>query len=204
MAIEMVQKRDSRFVPFDESKIAEAIFKAAKAVGGEDMSMAKELANVVTHFLQKRFGDKIPEIEEIQDLVEEVLIKNGHAKTAKAYILYRENRANIRKSLRVRKQIKMGGDTTDTSLMVDQIVKDESLPWNKSKIALALEKEADLSAEIAQEVANDVERRVFSSGINRISTSLIRELVDNELFERGYNAKLEKQTTLGVPKYDID
>ncbi|MDR4503664.1 MAG: anaerobic ribonucleoside-triphosphate reductase [Candidatus Scalindua sp.] len=204
MSIEMVQKRDGRFVLFDEEKIAEAIFRAAKAVGGEDMSIAKELASVVTHFLKKRFGDKIPEIEEIQDLVEEVLIKNGHAKTAKAYILYRENRAGIRKTLRVRKQVKSGADTTDVSLMVDQITKDESFPWDKCKIAMALEKEADLSPEIAQEVANVVEKRVFSSGINRISTSLIRELVDNELFERGDNAKLEKQTTLGVPKYDIE
>ncbi|MCP5007667.1 MAG: anaerobic ribonucleoside-triphosphate reductase [Planctomycetes bacterium] len=204
MSIEMVQKRDGRFVPFDENKIADAVFKAAKSVGGEDVSIAKELASVVTHFLQKRFVDNIPGIEEIQDLVEEVLIKNGHAKTAKAYILYRENRAGIRESLRVRKQVKSGGDTTDTSLMVDQITKDESLPWDKYMIAMALEKESDLSPQTAQEVANVVEKRVFGSGISRISTSLIRELVDNELFERGYNAQLEKQTTLGVPKYDIE
>ncbi|MFQ5714039.1 MAG: anaerobic ribonucleoside-triphosphate reductase [Candidatus Scalinduaceae bacterium] len=204
MTIEMIQKRDGRLAPFDESKIADAIFKAAKAVSGEDRSIAVELASAVTHFLQKRFNDKIPEIEDIQDLVEEILIKNGHAKTAKAYILYREKRARIRESLRVRKRIKKSKSTTDAALMVDQVSRDDSFPWDKRKIAIALEKEADLSNEIAQEIANAVENRVFASGLNRISTSLIRELADNELFERGYNAKLEKQTTLGMPKYDIE
>ena len=105
MAVETIQKRNSRMMAFDESKIADAIFKAAKAVGGADRSIAAELASVVTHFLQKRFEENIPGIEDVQDLVEEVLIKNGHAKTAKAYILYREDRAKVRKSLRVRKQV---------------------------------------------------------------------------------------------------
>jgi len=204
MTIEMVQKRDGRLVHFNESKIADAIFKAAEAVNGEDRSIAIELASAVTHFLQKKFDDKIPGIEDIQDIVEEILIKNGHAKTAKAYILYREKRANIRKSLRVRKQTTKNKNTTDAALMVDQISRDDSFPWDKRKIAIALEKEADLSNEAAQEIASSVETRVFASGLNRISTSLIRELADNELFERGYNAKLEKQTALGMPKYDIE
>ena len=72
------------------------------------------------------------------------------------------------------------------------------------KLAMALEKEAELSEDIAQEIANVVEGRIFASGMNRITTSLIRELVDNELFERGYNAKLEKQTSIGMPKFDIE
>ena len=204
MAIETIQKRDGRMVAFDESKVADAIFKAAKAVGGADRSIATELASVVTHFLQKRFEENIPGIEDVQDLVEEVLIKNGHAKTAKAYILYREDRTKVRKSLRVRKQTTKSGDTTDAALMVDLVSKDESFPWDRAKIASALEKEAELSDSVSQVIAAAVERRIFSSGLNRISTSLIRELVDNELFERGYNAKLKKQASLGMPKYDIE
>ena len=95
-------------------------------------------------------------------------------------------------------------DTTDVSLMVDAETKDETFPWDKRKVAVALEKEADISGEVAEEIASVVEQRVFSSGLNRISTSLIRELVDNELFERGYSKKLEKQAVLGMPKYDLD
>jgi len=199
-----VVKRDGRLVPFNEKKIADAIFKAAQAVGGNDRALADELAVVVTMFLEKKHTGQNPSIEEIQDVVEKVLIETGHAKTSKAYILYRDKRARTRESLRVRKQTKKRADTTDVSLLVDTETKDETFPWDKRKIAGALEKEADLSEGIASEIAGVVEQRVFSSGLNRISTALIRELVDNELFERGYSKKLEKQAVIGMPKYDLE
>ncbi len=92
-----VRKRDGRIVPFDKSRITNAIFKAAQAVGGRDRRTAERLADEVTKILAERFGpDGIPCVEEIQDIVEKVLIENGHAKTAKAYILYREQRAQAR------------------------------------------------------------------------------------------------------------
>ena len=202
--IEYVVKRDGRLVPFNEKKIADAIFKAAQAVGGNDRALADELAVVVTMFLEKKHAGQNPSIEEIQNVVEKVLIETGHAKTSKAYILYRDKRARTRESLRVRKQTKKRADTTDVSLLVDTETKDETFPWDKRKIAGALEKEADLSEGIASEIAGVVEQRVFSSGLNRISTALIRELVDNELFERGYSKKLEKQAVIGMPKYDLE
>lgn len=184
-ALEYVVKRDGRLVPFNEKKIADAIFKAAQSVGGEDRALADELAVVVTMFLEKKYAGQMPGIEDIQDIVEKVLIETGHAKTAKAYILYRDKRARIRESLRVRKHTKKRADTTDVSLLVNTETKDETFPWDKRKIADALIKEADFSEEVASEIAGAVEQRVFSSGLNRISTTLIRELVDNELFEGG-------------------
>jgi len=201
--IEYVIKRDGRKVPFDERKIADAIFKAAQAVGGNDRSVAEELSYVVSMFLSKKYNGHIPGIEDIQDVVEKVLIETGHAKTAKAYIIYRDKRAKSRESLRVRKQVQKRADSTDASLLVDTETKDETFPWDKRKIAVALEKEADLPEDVATGIAGAVEQRVFSSGLNRISTSLIRELVDNELFERGYSKKLEKQAVIGMPKYDL-
>lgn len=202
-AVAHVVKRDGRVVDFDEKKIADAIFKAAQAVGGEDRALADELAAVVTVFLEKKYTDNPPGIEDIQDIVEKVLIETGHAKTAKAYILYRDKRAQSRETLRVRKQTKKRSDTTDVSLLVDTETKDETFPWDKRKIAEALEKEANVTEGVASEIAGVVERRVFASGLNRISTSLIRELVDNELFERGCNKTLEKQVMIGMPKYDL-
>lgn len=200
-----VRKRDGRIVPFDQTKIADAIFKAAQAVGGQDRQMAEELAAVVTLFIERNYeeGD-IPTIEEIQDLVEKVLIETGHAKTAKAYILYRDKRARMREAIRVRKRIRRNGSSTDLSLLVDPGTRDEMLPWDKRKIALALETEADLEPSLAAEIASAVEKKVFDSGLRRISTSLIRELVDNELFERGLNATLQKQTLIGMPTYDLE
>lgn len=203
--VEYVRKRDGRIVPYDESRIANAIFKAAQAVGGEDRKMAEELAAVVGLFIQKEYGDgRIPGIEDIQDMVEKVLIETGHAKTAKAYILYREKRARIREMMQVRKEIRRNDNTTDFSLLVDAGTKEEVSPWNKRLIALALVKEADIDPQVADEIASEVEKKVFDSGIRRISTSLIRELVDNELFERGYSAKLQRQSIIGMPKYDLE
>ncbi len=91
-----IRKRDGRIAPFDEQKITEAIFKAAKAVGGEDRSIAQDLTNQVVNYLNGKNVDMIPSVEEIQDVVEKVLIENGHARTAKAYILYRDRRTRMR------------------------------------------------------------------------------------------------------------
>ncbi len=94
--IKFVRKRDGRVVPFDKSKIATAIWKAEKAVGGRDRSLAEKLADRVVQHLERKFKDKIPTVEEIQDIVERVLIESGRARTAKAYILYRQKRTEIR------------------------------------------------------------------------------------------------------------
>ena len=198
-----VIKRGGREVSFDKGKIADAIFKAAVAVGGEDRLMAEELASAVTLFLRKKFGHKGPSIEEIQDIVEEVLIETGHARTAKAYILYRERRAQARGNLRVRKRVNAGASSTDLSLLVTPLSKDEILSWDKGKIALALQKEAGLEPELAYEISSAVEEKLFNSELTHISTSLIRELVDNELFVRGLNKKLTTQAIIGMPAYDL-
>jgi ribonucleoside-triphosphate reductase len=200
-----VRKRDGRVVPFDDSKIADAIFKAAQAVGGSDRERAEQLAAAVTEFVNRRYQNEIPTIEDIQDLVEKVLIETGHAQTAKAYILYRERRSQYRRRLKVRKAgAGHSADSTDMALMVSTGHGDQMLPWDKSRIAKALVVEGNLSEEQAHKVAKSVEERVFSSGLTRISTDLIRELVDNELFEMGMTERLEKQKVLGMPKYDLE
>ncbi len=97
MKITQVRKRDGRIVPFDEAKIASAIFKAAESVGGEDSALAAKLADQVVALLEENAAPgHIPHIEDVQDMVEKVLIENGHAKTAKHYILYRNERARLR------------------------------------------------------------------------------------------------------------
>lgn len=94
-----VKKRDGRVVDFDQDKITIAIYKAAKAVGGSDRKTAKKLSNQVVKILDEKFKNhEVPTVEEIQDAVEKVLIENGHAKTAKAYILYRQKRKEIREA----------------------------------------------------------------------------------------------------------
>ncbi|MCR4399791.1 MAG: anaerobic ribonucleoside-triphosphate reductase [Syntrophomonadaceae bacterium] len=91
-----IKKRDGREVPFDPSKITEAIFKAAKAVGGEDRQKALELTLQVMKVLGEKFQEDTFTVEDVQDIVEKVLIEDGHARTAKAYILYRAQRTRYR------------------------------------------------------------------------------------------------------------
>lgn len=93
--IKNIIKRDGREVLFDVSRIQKAIFKAAQAVGGSDQMTAWRLAIQVYDHLKETENLK-PTVEEVQDVVEKVLIKNGHAKTAKAYILYRDKRTQVR------------------------------------------------------------------------------------------------------------
>ncbi len=90
-----ITKRDGRKVPFNVEKIANAIFKAAKAVGGTDYDEACRAAEEVCRLAETQYGDT-PSVEQIQDLVEKVLIERGHAQTAKAYILYRYERTRSR------------------------------------------------------------------------------------------------------------
>ncbi len=96
---EEICKRDGRIVPFEISKITQAIFAAARAVGGEDYSLAEQITDEVINFLATRkLPGVIPAVEEIQDVVEKVLIERGHARTAKAYILHRAGRTRIREA----------------------------------------------------------------------------------------------------------
>ena len=96
--IKQVVKRTGAVVPFKKERITNAIYQAAVAVGGRDRERAEELADEVVEVLADQTPTgHTPAVEEIQDVVEKVLIENGHARTAKAYILYREDRARRRR-----------------------------------------------------------------------------------------------------------
>jgi anaerobic ribonucleoside-triphosphate reductase len=95
--MKLVRKREGKLEPFDQERITNAIWKAAKAVGGKDRQQAKKLSDQVVSVLERRFGDDgVPTVEEMQDAVEKTLIESGHARTAKAYILYRKQHQDLR------------------------------------------------------------------------------------------------------------
>ncbi|HUI73135.1 MAG TPA: ATP cone domain-containing protein [Spirochaetia bacterium] len=86
----MIIKRDGRAVPFDKEKITSAVYRAAVACGGRDQEEARRVTDDVLALLSARQDPRtFPTVEEVQDLVEKALIERGHARTAKAYILYR-------------------------------------------------------------------------------------------------------------------
>ena len=96
MGVSKVTKRDGRIVVFDSNKISVAILKALNAVMRTDRNLAEQLSKEAVKLINERFEDKIPSVENIQDIVEEVLINSGYADVSKAYILYRQKRAEIR------------------------------------------------------------------------------------------------------------
>lgn len=93
-----VIKRSGAIVPFNPDRVSNVIYRAAVSVGGRDKAKAAELAKQVIEVLEATYeeGHK-PHVEEIQDIIEKVLIENGHAKVAKEFILYREEAANRRR-----------------------------------------------------------------------------------------------------------
>ena len=94
--ITKIRKRDGREVPFNVEKIANAIFKAAQSVGGNNYEESLELVYQVCTYLEEQYQNEVPTVEQVQDAVEKVLVESGHAKTAKKYILYRSERTKVR------------------------------------------------------------------------------------------------------------
>lgn len=95
--ITQIRKRSGEIVDFDRGKIFNAINKSAEAVGIIDDELIEDLTKEAVKVLSEKFHSRsIPAVEEIQDVVEEVLIKNRRIKIAKAFILYRDQRARIR------------------------------------------------------------------------------------------------------------
>ena len=109
--IQKIKKRDGRVVPFNREKITGAIWSAVQAVGGKDKKRAEQLSDEVLKLLKRKYDNgSIPSVEHVQDLVEKVLIEKGHARTAKAYILYREQHKNIREVSRLLRDIAIVDD----------------------------------------------------------------------------------------------
>jgi len=103
--LEFIRKRDGRLVAFEEQNIISAIQKTVKAVGGSDMQQVSDIGRQVVGILEVIYKDgRIPTVENVQDLVEKILIENGHAKTAKAYILYRQQHASLRETKAIIKE----------------------------------------------------------------------------------------------------
>jgi len=98
--LHLVEKRDHSEVPFDAVRIENAIFAAARSLGGRDNIRAHRLTEKVIKELEKNFPNSIPKVEQIQDFVVKVLLDEGHLKTARAYENYRSSHAEERKKKR--------------------------------------------------------------------------------------------------------
>ena len=202
--VRTVRKRDGRLVTFDRERIVSAVQRAQEAARDEDPHFPLEVADVVALTLSSRVaalegaGDPpLPGVEEIQDLVEQALIEMGRAPVAKAYILYRDRRSRAREALTI-------DDRPDRRGRMPLVrAKGGTSPWDQARIVAALMEEAQLPREVAAQVADRVEGRVFDAGLRRLSTTLIRELVAGELLGMGLENALHQHEPVGVPRHDL-
>jgi|TARA_B100000315_G_scaffold245803_1_gene272284 ribonucleoside-diphosphate reductase alpha chain len=95
--ITKIKKRNGRVLEFNQEKIAIALWKAIQSVGGKDKSLAIRFSDRLVELVNMKFSPStMPTVEDIQDMVEKVLMEQGQSKAAKAFILYRQKRAEIR------------------------------------------------------------------------------------------------------------
>src|SRR4030042_273234 len=107
-----VKKRDGSVVDFNQDKITKAIAKAMEAQGITDPSTSKTTSDIAAFMIEEKFGGyTVPSVEQIQDIVEMVLMKQGYLEVAKSYILYREKHKGIREAKR-------------TGLNLERLIKD--------------------------------------------------------------------------------
>jgi hypothetical protein len=150
-------------------------------------------------YLERYRERDVPTSEEIRQLVEKILFDTGHGSIARAYIVHREKKG--RPAVEAPPPAE---DLFPTNLVwVDGATTGEVAPWGRERIAAALSKEAGLEEAAAAEIAGAVEQKIFRLGQRRVSTALIRELVNHELLARGFESKLRRQIVVGLPKYDL-
>jgi len=202
----LVRKRSGKIVPFDRKKITTAIFRAAQEVGGRDQEIAERLTDEVLLYMYSETGAKLPQVEEIQDSIEKILVERGHARTAKAFILYRDKRSRIRRTdintgLAGLETQRPSLDSTDLSLFV-RTSGDDIIAWDREKIVETLIREADVPVDKAEKISREVEDQIALGGTAVITAPLVRELVDAKLIEHGLEDAPRRHTRLGVPLYD--
>ncbi|MFA5386705.1 MAG: ribonucleoside triphosphate reductase [Candidatus Paceibacterota bacterium] len=158
---EQIKKRTGQVFPFDQGKITNAISKALTVTGQGNHKEAQKLSNKVLKIMGRRFKkDEVPTIEQIQDIVEEVLILEGFAETAKAYILYREQHRRIREAT----------TALDEAVdMADQYI--QELDWQVQENANMAYSLQGLNHYITSAVAKKY-------WLNKIYTPEIREAID--------------------------
>ncbi len=142
-----IQTRDGRILEFDQSKITTAIHKATVAVGKGDESLASQLSDKVVELLDQEFNGEAPDVESVQDMVEKVLIDAGLTKVAKAYILYRQKRTELREAKEVI------GVKDDVKLTLNAIKVLERRYLRKNEMGEVTESPGEMFRRVASNVA---------------------------------------------------
>ena len=152
-------------------------------------------------------GSRVPNIEDVQDVVEITLSEHRLPATVAAYKRYRKSRELARQAIRVSDRNSKGGkgDLTDQSLLLVQSMGDASLgTWDRTKIVRKLVDKLSMDIEEAVAVAKEVENEIIASKMKRVNTLLIREMVNNVLESHGYVGRLRDLSMYAVPREFVE
>lgn len=193
--VTQVINRNGEVVPFRRNRIVRAILASVRAAGSKDEWIADKLADMVVYFLDMQHGDRKvpPNADDVDDMIEKALLSSPDLQVvAQAFLAARQQRREIREL-------------------------EESIPpapgpkvaqpeqglggWNRARIAASLMREHKLDASTSGEVAAVVESRVVELALPRVTTGLIRELVDVELLSRGL---ITDPGSVSIPRYDLE
>ena len=199
-ATRRVAKRDGRLVPFDRQRLERSLCAALSATGREEPTLAADLASVVLTCLEARAPEQTVAAAELAELVAEVLTGAGCELAASAYRAARGARQTARAGLRIRGR--PAGDAVRgiPAAAPGQSPDDE---WSKGRIVALLAAEAELCEPLAGDVAAEVERGLFASGLRSVSAGLLREWIDNELELRGLAVRLGRHPFVGLPPREL-
>lgn len=203
-------------IPFKREKIESAIKKASKDVSpGKKIEFTDKDISRVTDLILGRMNDpkdhfyiapdekgkRVANISNVIELVEIGLIGENFGQVAIEFMEYRKKKELIRNSIKVKERKKNAKDVTDISmLIVESLTTKETSSWDHNKIVEHIRKNTSLPVEVAVEVSKSVEHQIIRSGLRSVSTQLIREMVNNEISERGYKDELKDLSSYVIPK----
>jgi|GEM_PF-1250940 len=204
MHLSHVKKRDGRLVPFNIERLKQSIVAAAESCDITDDFYARELAEAVALHLSKKFSNAPLETKNIAEAVEHVLKSTNYNGVADAYASFRFSREQNRSLCTVLKPVQSSLIDADILFQVTSSHGQRSNSWDRSKIVHALEKEANIGKDGAENIARAVEEKLLSSDLRHVTTTLIRALTDNELLTRGYTGALRQSSSVTIPFSDLE
>ncbi|MHC4837947.1 MAG: ATP cone domain-containing protein, partial [Planctomycetota bacterium] len=216
-----VAKRDGRRVAFDGSRLAASIRRALEAEGRDDATLSADLGSVVTTYLLGHAKDGVVGAAEISELVLAVLSGAGCESAAAAFRAISDQRQHAREGLSIRRQADHDPvrgipraqvreiDFDPDAPVVEQIDASDATDarederWSKGRVVALLASGDELPDEVVNEVAAEVERGLFDSGLRSVSAALLREWIDNALVLRGYTPRLGQHQFVGLSPHEV-
>lgn len=172
--MEKIRKRDGTLQEFDATKITRAISKAQASINLDNQALVKEVTEEVLEILESRFPKAIPGVEDVQNIVEEALIKAGQPGVAKAYILYRKKRAEIREAK------ELLGVKDDLKLTVNAVKILEKRYLRKADIGEVIETPSEMMMRVAVAIAQAEANYGSQSHVEETTESFYRMLINLE------------------------